>query len=117
MTDKVRIQDIGTNDLLADLPGQLVTRPATVKMWLESAGYFPGTTRVKAATLHAAYADWCRQALNMTGLPIEKWGAEMRKYIRHGRGKAGVFYYISRNPVADVPADLIPEMHRKSPER
>lgn len=109
MDDKPRITTLSLHDLLGGLEGRPPLAARSVESWLKAEGYYPGGSRVPAADLHARYAAWCAQHADMLGhkpLPIEKWGAEMRRHLRHGRSSRGIFYYISRSPIADVPENV-----------
>lgn len=86
------------DDLLADMAAVSSRPRGRVPQWLEFAGIKPGNTRNPAAKLYEEYVAWEVQQ----GVPTEeiltilKWGKEMTRYIRRGRGRTGNIYYIRR---------------------
>ena len=82
-------------DSLAAAP----TRPlGRVPQWLAAAGVIAGNTRTQAAKLYDEYLAWEIQLGTPTEeiLTILRWGKEMTRYIRRGRGRTGTIYYIRR---------------------
>jgi len=99
---KFDINTIPTDELLRGIEAHDPYGVNVVKTWLDSEGYYPGTTRVRATELYKRYKVWAAQYPDMTVLSIEPWGVQMRKDIKAGRGKAGIYYYISRIPTEEL---------------
>lgn len=108
MSDKLNIQDVSTDDLLAAISDRAPKPPEPIPMWLETEGYFPGTTRILASELYARFCTWYaeQQAFSANGAKVPTlyhWGTEMTRRFKKGRGKHGVYYWVTRECVAIAP--------------
>src|SRR5687768_1696350 len=104
MTDKLDIRQLDTEALLQDFTVPASNAPSPLDMWLESAGIYPGTTRVGARELYDAFRAWCQANAGIIDkIPvIHVWGRDMAMRFKRGKGKRGNFYYISRERQVDI---------------
>jgi hypothetical protein len=95
-----------------DLVQSLQDRPQVpfnpIHKWWELEGYYPGTTRVEAHKLYAAFQEWltayAQQHPGITVKPpgLKTWGWAMSGRFKKGRAKTGAHYYISRQDNSEV---------------
>jgi hypothetical protein len=106
------ISKLSLQDLLADVPS--TTRPGgrpptPVEEWIKVADIHPGTTRVSATDLYREFHMWWKTESAHRDTPppgIRLWGKNMAGRFKTGRGNRGIFYYISRDRVVEIPPSL-----------
>ncbi len=101
---KVDLSQIPLEQLLGDLATATPPAADSVDMWIESAPLYPGTHRVGATELYRQYADFIGDNPQL-GKPkaIRCWGKVMARRFKAGRGKSGIFYYVSRERDVEIP--------------
>lgn len=102
------INDTPIDELLAGLSPSAPRPQQQLAKWLAAEGYHPGSTRVQAGELYDRYVRWWLQHNDSTAqVPtMTSWGIEMSRRFKKGRGQHGVFYYISRESVVEIPPSL-----------
>lgn len=91
------LASLSLEELMQGIEAVSLAASTSVDNWVESEGYFPGTTRVQAQTLYDKYAIWL-EANPEAGrrYDIKSWGKLMSAKFKRGRSKYGSHYYISR---------------------
>jgi hypothetical protein len=104
---KSDIRELSVEQLLGDLPTAAPRTPNPIDLWIESAGVYPGTTKVPSTKLYLEYQAFmaANPDLGRT-LAIRVWGKYMVTKFKKGRGKTGQFYYISRERDVTIPLSL-----------
>lgn len=117
MSDKPVIESLEIDDLLRDLEGRADRPPSLIEMWLDSQGYYPGTSRMTATELLEIFQDWYRVRPELSVYPLPgptAFGMEMGRRFKRGRGSRGNFYYISRKKDPSIPRNLLKGKVRES---
>jgi hypothetical protein len=104
------IRSLATEDLLSGISPSARPEPSVVDKWLASADIYPGTTRIRACDLYREFHIWYTKLPDYKQLPpvpgIRLWGKLMVGKFKTGRGNQGIFYYISRESVCEIPPSL-----------
>jgi hypothetical protein len=108
MTSRLDLADVPLNQLLEGLATDAQPAPNPVDMWIQSAPLYPGSTRIRAIELYQEYVDFITQHQLGKPLALRVWGKYMTSKFKTGRGKSGIFYYISREGVVYIPLSLRP---------
>jgi hypothetical protein len=98
MENIMRISEMKTEELLGGLEPVQMDPDTLLRAWVNAHAVHPGTTRVPAATLYDDFRKWYLAAYHSKqGLPsVTAWGKLMKARFKHGRGRVGILYYISR---------------------
>ncbi len=96
-----------TEQLLDDLVTADLRTANPIDTWIQSAGIYPGTTKVRSCKLYEEYRAFMANNPQL-GPPvaIRVWGKYMVTKFRHGRTETGNIYYVSREREVVIPTSL-----------
>jgi hypothetical protein len=98
---KREIQAADLNELLGGLAVRASGGPDPVDTWANAEGYYPGDTKVASSELWRRFRAWHAQNCpdDLQPPTLKHFGVVMSRRFRKGRGKMGIFYYISRKKI------------------
>lgn len=105
--DPTDLSQLSDEQLLAGLATADLSPRNPIDIWIESAGVYPGTTKVPSAKLYAEYREFMLSRPDL-GQPraIRVWGKYMVTKFKHGKGEKSQFYYVSRERDVVIPTSI-----------
>ena len=106
---KKDLDGVSTEELLAGLAVPARPSASPVVQWLESVGYFPGTTAVSATEMWNRYREWEKAQPAGTIANPQNFGQvarERTQRVPKKRRKWGICYYMATQADPEVPAEL-----------